>query len=115
MYKPRRPFDDDHPNGYLESDKDYVNNNFELAVQLLNEYRDRINLREIISEKCVHTYHGLHNSWRIISIGREAVKFQHAKKMVNSRGHHRLDFFEFEGPDRTHREMAEQIGLTIAV
>jgi hypothetical protein len=32
----RRPFDDDQPDGYLESDKDYVRNNFEVAVALLD-------------------------------------------------------------------------------
>jgi hypothetical protein len=36
VYKPRRPLEDDFPEGYLESDKDYVNNNFELAVKLLD-------------------------------------------------------------------------------
>ena len=32
---PRRPFNDRHPKGLKESDKDYVSNNFELAVYLL--------------------------------------------------------------------------------
>lgn len=34
---PRRLLDDDKPDGYLESDKDYVLNNIEAAVKLLDE------------------------------------------------------------------------------
>jgi hypothetical protein len=34
----RRPLDEDAPNGYLESDKDYVSNNLDLAVVLLDAY-----------------------------------------------------------------------------
>jgi hypothetical protein len=37
-YKPRRPLDSRLPDGYLESDKDYVANNLELAVRLLEEH-----------------------------------------------------------------------------
>lgn len=45
-YEPRRLFDDENENGYLESDKDYVINNIELAVWLLErwERREDINL-----------------------------------------------------------------------
>ena len=32
---PRRPLDDDNPEGYLESDQDFVLNNLEAAVELL--------------------------------------------------------------------------------
>jgi hypothetical protein len=32
---PRRPLDDDRPDGYLESDRDFVMNNIEAAVELL--------------------------------------------------------------------------------
>lgn len=34
---PRRPFDDEHPDGYLESDRDFVLNNIDAAVWLLNK------------------------------------------------------------------------------
>jgi hypothetical protein len=37
-YTPRRPLDDDKPDGYLESDRDYLANNTELAVRLLDAY-----------------------------------------------------------------------------
>lgn len=35
-YKPRRPLDDTNPDGYMESDRDYLENNRELAVALLD-------------------------------------------------------------------------------
>lgn len=34
---PRRPLDDDNPDGYLENDKDFVLNNLEVAVELLEK------------------------------------------------------------------------------
>lgn len=34
---PRRPLDDDNPEGYLESDQDFVMNNLEAAVELLEK------------------------------------------------------------------------------
>jgi len=34
---PRRPLDDDNPDGYLESDQDFVLNNLEVAVELLEK------------------------------------------------------------------------------
>lgn len=36
-FNPRRPFEDNRPDGLLESDMDFVRNNFELAVQLLEK------------------------------------------------------------------------------
>ena len=42
--KPRRPYPpifDDEPTGYLESDRDYLDNNNELAVKLLDEQLKR--------------------------------------------------------------------------
>jgi hypothetical protein len=41
-FKPRRPLDADKPDGYLESDKDFVLNNFDLAVKLLEEFEGRV-------------------------------------------------------------------------
>lgn len=40
--KPRRPYDDDHPppNGYLEGDRDFLENNNDLAVALLEALTD---------------------------------------------------------------------------
>ena len=35
--KPRRPLNDNDPNGYLESDFDFVMNNIELCVSLLTD------------------------------------------------------------------------------
>lgn len=37
-YKKRRPYYDHEPEGYMESDNDYVLNNVELAVRLLDKY-----------------------------------------------------------------------------
>jgi len=37
-YHPRRPLVDSEPDGYMESDKDYVANNLDLAVKLLDSY-----------------------------------------------------------------------------
>ena len=37
-YIPRRPLDNDQPDGYQESDKDYVLSNIDLAVMLLDKY-----------------------------------------------------------------------------
>lgn len=33
--KPRRPLDNDNPDGYLESDKDFVLNNIEACIAFL--------------------------------------------------------------------------------
>jgi hypothetical protein len=41
-YKPRRLLDEDRPWYYLESDKDYVNNNFELVVALLDNHGKKV-------------------------------------------------------------------------
>ncbi len=38
---PRRPLDDDKPNGYQESDKDYVLNNIAACVMLLDRELQR--------------------------------------------------------------------------
>ena len=38
VYMARRNFDDKWPHGYKESDEDYVKNNLELAVGLLDAY-----------------------------------------------------------------------------
>jgi len=35
--KPRRPYDDETPLGYLESDKDFVLNNLEACVWFLQD------------------------------------------------------------------------------
>ena len=32
---PRRPYNDEKPDGYMESDKDFVLNNLDAAVELL--------------------------------------------------------------------------------
>lgn len=37
LIHPRRPLDDDNPDGYLESDQDFVLNNLEVAVELLEK------------------------------------------------------------------------------
>jgi len=44
---PRRPFYDDQPEGYLESDKDFLLNNFEAAIELLE--------RELAAQQCVQS------------------------------------------------------------
>jgi hypothetical protein len=38
--KPRRPWDPDIPTGYMESDRDYVLNNLDLAVKLLDQLQE---------------------------------------------------------------------------
>lgn len=40
--EPRRLFDDTKPDGYLESDRDYVMNNLELAVWLLDRETEHV-------------------------------------------------------------------------
>jgi len=35
---PRRPYEDDKPDGYLESDRDYFENNSELILALLENH-----------------------------------------------------------------------------
>lgn len=35
----RRPLDDEQPDGYLESDNDFVNNNMEAAVWFLENHK----------------------------------------------------------------------------
>ena len=50
--KPRRLHDDDKPDGYKESDQDYLLNNRELAVQLLDDYEK--NLAELKFLDCLY-------------------------------------------------------------
>jgi hypothetical protein len=45
--EPRRPLDNDRPDEYLESDKDFVKNNFDACVLFL-ENRDRL---AVVTEK----------------------------------------------------------------
>lgn len=35
-FQPRRPYEDDKPEGYLESDNDFIANNLDLVVAFLN-------------------------------------------------------------------------------
>lgn len=35
---PRRPLDDDEPDGYLESDRDWVDNNFDAVIEFLENH-----------------------------------------------------------------------------
>jgi hypothetical protein len=42
IYQPRRPLDEDKPDGYMESDTDYLLNNREIAVALLDAHKDMI-------------------------------------------------------------------------
>ena len=44
VYNPRRPYYDDEPDGYQESDRDYLENNNDLAVALLDRYGPRMSL-----------------------------------------------------------------------
>ena len=46
MFNKRRPLDDDLPDGYMESDKDFVENNFELCVKMLEELETQLSLEE---------------------------------------------------------------------
>lgn len=61
--KPRRPLDDDNPDGYLESDDDWIANNREVVLSFLNSAsplpalsrEDLINIRHEINrqlERC---------------------------------------------------------------
>lgn len=36
-FKPRRPYDDNEPDGYMESDKDFLDNNLELCLRFLQK------------------------------------------------------------------------------
>jgi hypothetical protein len=42
--EPRRPYDDEHPDGYLESDQAFLKNNNDAAVWFL-ENRNRLTIR----------------------------------------------------------------------
>ncbi len=42
-FNPREPLDDDYPEGYMQSDKDYVNCNIGICVQLLEHLEGRKN------------------------------------------------------------------------
>lgn len=44
IYNPRRPYFDEEPDGYQESDRCYLDNNNDLAVALLDRYGPRMNL-----------------------------------------------------------------------
>ncbi len=49
-YQPRRPLEDSDPHGYQESAKDYVANNVELAVYLLDKYGPEIYLDKVAKD-----------------------------------------------------------------
>lgn len=44
LHNPRRPYEADCPEGYLESDRDWVENNMELCIQFLNSLERRLGL-----------------------------------------------------------------------
>lgn len=37
--KPRQPYEDDRPNGYMESDRDYMENNLDACVWFLDNHK----------------------------------------------------------------------------
>lgn len=39
-FNPRRPLEDDYPDSYMESDRDFVANNFELCVWFLRRFEE---------------------------------------------------------------------------
>ena len=47
-FSKRRPLNDDEPDGYLESDNDFVLNNFDLAIVIL-EQLEELNLKKEIN------------------------------------------------------------------
>jgi len=50
-YNPRRPLDDDKPDGYMESDRDYLLNNRWIAVALLDAYAAKLGYEvEVLEE-----------------------------------------------------------------
>ena len=48
-YNPRRPFDPEKPEGYQESDKDYIENNIELVLEYLDSLAARERRRESLT------------------------------------------------------------------
>lgn len=58
MIKPRRPYDDDEQGGYLESDRDFLDNNHDLAVWLLE------NLEAFIGTKKAEALEQIHRDSR---------------------------------------------------
>ena len=40
-FKPRRPYWDEEPDGYMESDKDFVMNNLDLCLRFLEKLEER--------------------------------------------------------------------------
>jgi hypothetical protein len=42
-FKPRRPWIDDQPDGYLESDQDFINNNLVLVLEILERLEELSN------------------------------------------------------------------------
>lgn len=64
---PRRPLDDNDPEGYMESDKDFVLNNIRWCVdQLENHFKD--NTEEAVEARI--RAHGYSKGWPKTSDGR---------------------------------------------
>ena len=50
-YAPRRLYDDDQPDGYLESDLDYMSNNRYLAVSMLDAFDTMLSRKKELQDK----------------------------------------------------------------
>lgn len=49
-FNPRRPYDDDQPDGMEESDRDYLSNNNDLAVALLDAVGSDAGMRRLLAK-----------------------------------------------------------------
>lgn len=67
--KPRRPFDDDCPEGYLESDRDFVDNNLEACVSFLEAAQKRGESKHlVISFEDIEKYLTSSNAWALMAL-----------------------------------------------
>ena len=75
---PRRPLDDRLESGYRESDIDYVKNNLDLAIQLLDEeYARQMEALGVLTHKYVNASDDV-AAYRADQCGRQAVTAQFA-------------------------------------
>jgi hypothetical protein len=78
---PRRPLNDDEPDGYLESDRDFVQNNFEACLAWLkeqtgedgNKAKDEVRARGLEEAANIAEMRPL-GTWEISTI-REAARY----------------------------------------
>ena len=103
-YNPRRPYEDDKPDNYMESDQDYTENNMELCIAYLDALGGKSTCRqcgrdiERVSDLWVHDnditmdrgYTGA-----VEDVGDDSIFYTRNNRFENNTYHDRVDTHQF--------------------